>query len=64
MSVTLPLLLVLAIAAYLTVRHLHLRWWAVLPLVLLGFYLAGSSFGPLIDSTTKTGVDVVNTTTK
>ncbi len=62
MHVSLPLILVLALAAWLIVRHLRLRWWAVAALVLLGFYLAGTSAAPLIDNTTRGGVDVINQT--
>ncbi|WP_031075528.1 hypothetical protein [Streptomyces sp. NRRL WC-3742] len=63
MNIHLPLLLVLAIVAWLIVRHLRLRWWAVAVLVLLGFYLADTSAAPLIDNTTHDGVSVINKTT-
>ncbi|MCD0482331.1 hypothetical protein LO771_07870 [Streptacidiphilus sp. ASG 303] len=64
MSVSLPLVLVLGVVAWLVVKFFRLRWWAVLALVLFGFYLAGTIFAPLIDDTTRSGVDAVNHTTK
>ncbi|MFI8079588.1 hypothetical protein ACIF6L_02110 [Kitasatospora sp. NPDC086009] len=60
MNISLPLLPVLALIAWFIVRNLRLRWWAVAALVLLGFYLAGSSVAPLIDNTTRDGVNVIN----
>ncbi|MEV0534714.1 hypothetical protein [Kitasatospora sp. NPDC050463] len=62
MNISLPLLPVLALVAWFIVRNLRLRWWAVAALVLLGFYLASSSAGPLIDKTTRDGVEVINKT--
>ncbi|MER7702171.1 hypothetical protein ABTX81_04610 [Kitasatospora sp. NPDC097605] len=62
MNISLPLLPILALAAWFIVRNLCLRWWAVAALVLLGFYLAGSSAAPLIDKTTRDGVAVINQT--
>ncbi|MER7849572.1 hypothetical protein ABTZ03_37190 [Kitasatospora sp. NPDC096077] len=64
MTIQLPFIVILAIAAWLIVRHLRLRWWAVATLVLLGFYLANTSAAPLIDNTTRDGVSVVNKTNK
>ncbi|MFD7589373.1 hypothetical protein ACFV84_28525 [Kitasatospora sp. NPDC059811] len=62
MNIQLPFIVILAIAAWFIVRHLRLRWWAVAALVLLGFYLAGTSAAPLIDNTTRDGVNVINKT--
>ncbi|TWE18615.1 hypothetical protein FB465_3696 [Kitasatospora atroaurantiaca] len=62
MNVSLPLTLVLVIVGWLIVRNLRLRWWVVTALVLLGFYLADSSAAPLIDKTTRDGVQVINQT--
>ena len=64
MTLTFPLVLVLGIAAWFAARSVRLRWWAVLPLVLFGFYLANTFLAPLVDHTTRTGVDVVNSTTR
>ncbi|MFF7990255.1 hypothetical protein ACFZDG_10750 [Kitasatospora xanthocidica] len=64
MNIQLPFIVILALAAWLIVRHLRLRWWAVAALILLGFYLADTSAAPLIDNTTRDGVSVVNKTNK
>ncbi|MFB7904830.1 hypothetical protein ACFC1T_00175 [Kitasatospora sp. NPDC056076] len=64
MNIQLPFIVVLAIVAWLIVRHLRLRWWVVAAFVLLGFYLADTSAAPLIDNTTRDGVSVVNKTNK
>ncbi len=60
MNIQLPFIVVLAIVAWLIVRNLRLRWWAVAALILLGFYLADTSAAPLIDNTTHDGVSVIN----
>ncbi|MEV4558294.1 hypothetical protein AB0K51_15065 [Kitasatospora sp. NPDC049285] len=62
MTLSLPLVAVLAAIGWLIVRHHRLRWWAVISLLLLGFYLASSPAAPLIDNTTRDGVQVVNRT--
>ncbi|WP_055585762.1 hypothetical protein [Peterkaempfera griseoplana] len=63
MTVSLPLVLVLGGLAWLVVKFFRLCWWAVVALVLFGFYLANTFLAPLIDHTTRSGVDVVNGTT-
>ncbi|GAA2103747.1 hypothetical protein GCM10009759_39460 [Kitasatospora saccharophila] len=62
MTLTLPFVAVLAVVGWLVVRHTRLRWWAVTALLLLGFYLASTPAAPLIDDTTRSGVEVVNRT--
>ncbi|MBT2505300.1 MULTISPECIES: hypothetical protein [Streptomyces] len=64
MTVSLPFVFVLALVAWFAVKTLHIRPWLVVVLVLLGFYLQGTFLGPAIDSSTRTGVDVINDTTK
>lgn len=60
MDIHLPLILVLLIAAWLAVKFLRIRWWAVAVLLLLGFYLNHTFAAPAIDQTTRTGVNAVN----
>lgn len=61
MTVNLPLVLLLGIAAWLAVKFLRIRPWAVLALVLFGFFLAHTFLAPAINSGTQTGVQIVNT---
>lgn len=60
MTVNLPLVVVLGIAAWLIVKFFRLKLWAVVALVLFGFYLAHTFMAPAIDSGTRTGVHIVN----
>jgi hypothetical protein len=60
MTPTLPLILVLALLAWLVVRSLRLPAWAWVVLILFGFYLAHTYLAPLIDSGTRTATTIVN----
>ncbi|MFC1416517.1 hypothetical protein [Streptacidiphilus cavernicola] len=60
MNVTLPLVVVLGIAAWLIVKFFRPKPWAVIALLLFGFYLAHTFMAPAIDSGTRTGVRIVN----
>jgi F0F1-type ATP synthase assembly protein I len=61
MTVNLPVVLVLGIVAWLIVKFFRIRPWAVVALVLFGFFLAHTFMAPAIDSGTRTGVQIVNT---
>jgi hypothetical protein len=50
MTVTLPLVLIVAIAAFLCYRFLGLRLWHLLVCLLLGFLLAATSAAPEIQN--------------
>ena len=60
MTVNLPLVVILGVAAWLIVKFFRLKLWAVVALVLFGFLLAHTFMAPAIDSGTRTGVQVVN----
>lgn len=60
MTIQVPLIVVLLVAAWLAVKFLRIRWWAVAVLLLLGFYLNHTFAAPAIDQTTRTGVNAVN----
>lgn len=64
MTVELPLVLVVAIFGYFGIKMLRPPTWLVVVLLLGGFLLADTFLAPAIESGTKTGVDVVNGTTK
>ncbi|MEY9871213.1 hypothetical protein ABH931_000678 [Streptacidiphilus sp. MAP12-33] len=60
MNVNVPLVVLLGLAVLVIVKFLRLRAWIVVVLILFGFYLNHTMFGPAVDQTTKTGVSVVN----
>lgn len=60
MTISLPLVVVLALLAWMAIKFFAVRLWIVAVLVLLGFYLAHSFLAPAIDTTTRTGVHIVN----
>ncbi|GGP39073.1 hypothetical protein ACGF0C_10805 [Streptomyces albidoflavus] len=62
MTVSLPLVLVLGLIAWGAVRFLGVRVWIVVVIALFGFLLSRTVFAPLIDSGTRSGVDVINGT--
>ncbi|GAA5211751.1 hypothetical protein ACH4NS_07725 [Streptomyces mutabilis] len=62
MTVSLPLVLVLGLIAWGTVRFLGVRVWIVVVIALFGFLLSRTVLAPLIDSGTRSGVDVINGT--
>jgi hypothetical protein len=61
-TVSLPLVLVLGLIAWGTVRFLNVRVWIVVVIALFGFLLSRTVLAPLIDSGTRSGVDVINGT--
>jgi hypothetical protein len=48
MTVTLPLIAIVAIVAYIAYRHMGLRAWHAIVCALLGFLLAATSAAPQI----------------
>jgi hypothetical protein len=50
MTVTVPLLLVIAVVAYACYRYMGLRLWHLVMCLLLGFLLAATSAAPDIQS--------------
>ncbi|MBT2391413.1 hypothetical protein J7E87_18725 [Streptomyces sp. ISL-1] len=64
MNVELPLILVVAIFGYFGIKMLRPPTWLIVVLLLGGFLLADTFLAPAIESSTRTGVDVVNGTTK
>ncbi|GAA1101457.1 hypothetical protein [Kitasatospora arboriphila] len=64
MTITLPLVVVLGILAWAVIRFLGVRLWVAVVIGLFGFYLAHTFLAPVIDGTTRTGVQVVNGTQK
>lgn len=50
MSVTIPLVAVIGVAAWICYRYMGLRLWHLLVCLLLGFLLAATSFAPEIQN--------------
>jgi hypothetical protein len=50
MTVTIPLVAIIAIAAYVCYRYMGLRFWHLLVCLLLGFLLAATSAAPQIQT--------------
>jgi hypothetical protein len=50
MTISLPLIALVAIAAYIAYRHMGLRAWHAIVCALLGFLLAATSAAPQIHS--------------
>lgn len=64
MNVELPLILVIALVGYFGIKLMRPPTWLIVVLLLGGFLLADTFLAPAIESGTKTGVDVINDTTK
>ncbi|WP_055565991.1 hypothetical protein [Streptomyces atriruber] len=60
MTVSLPLVLVLGLIAWGAVKFLGVRTWIVIVIALFGFLLSRTFVAPVIDSGTRSGVDIVN----
>lgn len=50
MTITIPLVLVMGIVAYICYRYMGLRFWHLLVCLLLGFLLAATSAAPEIQN--------------
>jgi hypothetical protein len=59
-TVSLPLVVILGLIAWGAVKFLGVRPWLVVVIALFGFQLADTFVAPVIDSGTRSGVDVVN----
>lgn len=62
MTVTLPLVLVLGLFAWGAIKFLGVRTWIVVLVALFGFWLSDTFLAPAIESGTRSGVDVINST--
>ena len=62
MTVSLPLVVVLGIVAWVAIKFLGVRLWVAIVIALFGFYLAHTFLAPAIDDSTRNGVRVVNGT--
>jgi F0F1-type ATP synthase assembly protein I len=63
-TIDLPLIVVLIALGYVGLKFARVPKWLVVVLLLLGFQTAHTFIAPAVDSGTKTGVEVVNGTTK
>jgi Flp pilus assembly protein protease CpaA len=63
-TIDLPLIVVLIALGYAGLKFTRVPKWLVVVLLLVGFQLAGSAIGPAVDDGTRTGVDIVNDSTK
>ena len=50
MTVTIPLVLLIGVAAWICYRYMGLRLWHLIVCLLLGFLLAATSFAPEIQN--------------
>ncbi|MCW2901332.1 MAG: hypothetical protein JWO67_3597 [Streptosporangiaceae bacterium] len=62
MNVTLPLVFVLGVVAWLAIKFLGIRMWVAVVIALFGFWLSHTILAPAIESGTRSGVDIVNGT--
>jgi hypothetical protein len=64
MTVTLPLIALVALIGYFGIKLMRPPLWLVVVLLLGGFLLADTFLAPAIEGAAETGTDVVNTTTE
>ncbi|AJT65641.1 hypothetical protein T261_3981 [Streptomyces lydicus] len=64
MTVHLPLIALVALVGYFGIKMIRPPLWLIVLLLLGGFLLADTFLAPAIESATRTGVGVVNHTTK
>ncbi|MEU1576825.1 hypothetical protein ABZ519_37915 [Streptomyces collinus] len=62
MTVSLPLVFVLGVIAWAAIKFLGIRLWVAVVIALFGFWLSHTILAPVIESGTRSGVDVVNGT--
>ncbi|MBP5862349.1 hypothetical protein QBA57_18665 [Streptomyces scabiei] len=60
MTVSLPLVFVLGVIAWAAIKFLGIRLWVAVVIALFGFWLSHTVLAPVIESGTRSGVDVVN----
>ncbi|MFF0445945.1 hypothetical protein ACFYT4_05935 [Streptomyces sp. NPDC004609] len=64
MTVSLPLVAVLGVIAWAAIKFLGIRLWVAVVIALFGFWLSHTFLAPAIESGSKSGVDIVNGSTK
>lgn len=60
MTVSLPFVFVLGVLAWAAIKFLGIRLWVAVVIALFGFWLSHTVLAPVIESGTRSGVDVVN----
>ncbi|MEV1054080.1 hypothetical protein [Streptomyces sp. NPDC049887] len=60
MTVSLPLVVVLGVVAWAAIKLLGVRLWIAVVIALFGFWVSHTFLAPVIESGTRSGVDVVN----
>ncbi|MGQ4721439.1 hypothetical protein [Streptomyces tunisiensis] len=60
MTVSLPLVVLLGFFAWGAVKFLGVRTWIVVLIALFGFWLSDTFMAPAIESGTRSGVDIFN----
>ncbi|KND45835.1 hypothetical protein [Streptomyces stelliscabiei] len=55
-----PLVFVLGVIAWAAIKFLGIRLWVAAVIALFGFWLSHTILAPVIESGTRSGVDVVN----
>ncbi len=60
MTVSLPLVFVLGVIAWAAIKFLGIRLWVAVVIALFGFWLSHTVLAAVIESGTRSGVDVVN----
>jgi hypothetical protein len=59
-TVSLPLIFVLGAVTWFAIKFLGVRVWVVVVIALFGFWLSHTVLAPVIESGTRSGVDVVD----
>jgi hypothetical protein len=59
-TVSLPLIFVLGAVPWFAIKFLGVRVWVVVVIALFGFWLSHTVLAPVIESGTRSGVDVVD----
>jgi hypothetical protein len=63
-NVTLPIVVVLGVAAWGAIKFLGIRMWVAVLIALFGFWLSHTFLAPAIESGTHKGVSVVQDTSR
>ncbi|MEU4034441.1 hypothetical protein [Streptomyces collinus] len=64
MAVSLPLVFVLGVITWAAIKFLGIRLWVAVAIALFGFWLSHTFLAPAIESGTRSGVGVVDSTHK
>ncbi|MFE2532579.1 hypothetical protein [Streptomyces sp. NPDC059371] len=62
MTLSLPLVFVLGVIAWAAIKFLGVRMWVAVVIALFGFLLSQTFLAPAIESSTRSGVGVVDGT--